>query len=175
MDTDLESRVHFALFLTIDKVVVVLHRDERCEFVLNCIVCHVIRLSGDASSKGGRVRTLHGVDYGMRGLGQLMRMYVRNRRTLVRIARAHADVAYVASLHDIMESLHSLFNGCVVVEPVALEHVDVVELQALQARFDSSENMLGVAIVSDSFKLDANSCTLRLRPHWFTSPTLSGS
>lgn len=35
------------------------------------------------------------------------------------MARAHADVPRIASLDDIVQSLHSLLDGSVIVEPMA--------------------------------------------------------
>lgn len=92
------------------------------------------------------VRTLHCVDCETRGLDQLTDMFRRRKLTLVCIARAHADVAYVASLYDIVEGLHSFLDRGVVVEPMTLEYIDVVELQSLQTRFDSGEDVLSATI-----------------------------
>jgi hypothetical protein len=51
-------------------------------------------------------------------------------------ARGHADVSNVTGLHDVVECLHGLLNRCIVVEAMALENVDVVKLEALQAVLD---------------------------------------
>lgn len=115
------------------------------------------------------------MDCETRSLGQLTDTARRRGRTLVCIARAHADVADVASFYDVVEGLHGFLDGRVVVESVTLEYIDVVELQSLQARFNSGEDVLGAIIVSLTFDPDADVLTLRLRPHWFTNPILSGS
>ena len=94
------------------------------------------------------------MDCETRCLGQLTVISEERRRTLVCIARTHANVAYVASLYDIVEGLHSFLNGCVVVESVTLQHVDVVELQSLQARFDSGEDVLGATICQSYFRAE---------------------
>lgn len=41
-----------------------------------------------------------------------------------------------------MESLHGLLDGRIVIEAVALEQVDIVELEALQAGLDGGEYIL---------------------------------
>ena len=50
---------------------------------------------------------------------------------LPRPATAHTDIPDPARLHHIVQSLHGLFDGRVIVEAVALEDIDIVELQAL--------------------------------------------
>ena len=62
--------------------------------------------------------------------------------TLIGVAGAHADVAHVASLHDVVERLHRLLDRCIIVEPMALKNVNVVELQTLQAVLDALKDML---------------------------------
>ena len=57
-------------------------------------------------------------------------------------ARAHADVANVSGLYDIMESLHRLFDGSVVIESVALQEINVIELETLEGCFDRIEYVL---------------------------------
>ena len=52
-------------------------------------------------------------------------------RTLPGVAAAHADVPYLAALNDIVQRLHRLLDGCLVVEAMALQQVDVVDLEAL--------------------------------------------
>ena len=63
-------------------------------------------------------------------------------RTLVRPARAHADVAHEPGAHDVVQRVHRLRDGRARVEAVALQHVDVLELQALQACFHGVEDVL---------------------------------
>lgn len=63
-------------------------------------------------------------------------------RTLVGIARAHADIANIARLHDIMQCLHRLLDGREIIEAMAPVQIDVVQLEALQASLDGSEDIL---------------------------------
>ena len=58
------------------------------------------------------------------------------------MASAHADVAHLAALDDIVQRLHRLLNGCIVVEPVTLEKVYVIKLQTLETVLDALKDML---------------------------------
>ena len=51
---------------------------------------------------------------------------VLHRLKLIGVAARHPNVADVASLDDIMEGLHCLFNRSFRIETMALEHVYVV-------------------------------------------------
>jgi hypothetical protein len=57
-------------------------------------------------------------------------------------AAAHADVSHVASFHDIVQSPHCLLDRSVLIEPMALQNVDVVELQSLERLLDRGKDML---------------------------------
>lgn len=48
------------------------------------------------------------------------------------IAATHSNVTHPARLDNIVKSLHSLFNGCIVVEPVALKDIDVIGLETFE-------------------------------------------
>lgn len=84
---------------------------------------------------------------------------------LVRVTRAHADVSAVAGLDDVVERVHRLLDRCVIVEsgrqlttlytvsqlymrnelcdlPVALQDIDIVELQPLKGRLDRVKDVL---------------------------------
>lgn len=39
-ETSLQRRHHFALFLAVDEIVVILHRDKRRELVMNSVILH---------------------------------------------------------------------------------------------------------------------------------------
>ena len=81
------------------------------------------------------------------------------RLTLVGEAGAHADVSHIARLHDVVQSLHGLFDRSVVVKAMTyrsqyqlknkskagghtLENIDIIELHAGQACFHGVEYML---------------------------------
>lgn len=50
---------------------------------------------------------------------------------LIGVATRHADVTGITGFDDVVQGLHGFGDGGVVVEAVALEDIDVVELQAL--------------------------------------------
>ena len=56
--THLQSRVHLALFLSVRRIVEVLHRDERRELVVDRVVC----VSGITTLQKQAALTLHGVE-----------------------------------------------------------------------------------------------------------------
>ena len=113
---------HFPLLLPVQRVMLVLHRDERRQAFVDRVFCQCQQLRG--SDYGRTVRlTLHQLE-------------------LVRPATAHADIPDLPTLHDIMQRLHRLLDGRVIVEAVALEDVDVVQLQALQRILDRREDAL---------------------------------
>lgn len=66
---------------------------------------------------------------------------------LPRIAARHANVARIPRLHDIMQRLHRLLDRRFIIEAVALEDVDIVELQALERRLDAVEDVLAAQAV----------------------------
>ncbi len=45
------------------------------------------------------------------------------------MARTHPDVSYIASLDDIVQSLHSLLDGSVVVESMACHQPVIISLK----------------------------------------------
>lgn len=55
---------------------------------------------------------------------------VLHQRELPRPHAARADVVHLACTHEIVQSLHGLFNWCVRVEAVDLQQVEVLQLQA---------------------------------------------
>lgn len=82
----------------------ILHRNKRREFIVDCIVLHCVEL--------------------------------------VSVATRHPNVPRISSLDDIVQSLHRLGNRGIVVESMALEDIDIVELEALKRVFDRIKNML---------------------------------
>ena len=52
--------------------------------------------------------------------------------TLPSIAAAHAYIPDMSRFDDVMQGLHRLFNRCLRIEAMALQHIDVVELQAFE-------------------------------------------
>jgi hypothetical protein len=99
---------------------VVLHRDKWSESVVQCIVC------SDCKERGGGVElgpTLHSVE-------------------LPRITATHSNITHPTRFDNIVKSLHSLPNGCLVVGPVALKDIDVVGLETFERRFYRIENVL---------------------------------
>jgi hypothetical protein len=73
---------------------------------------------------------------------QRIKLHTLHSMELISPARRHADVAYIACLHYVVKSLHSFFDGSIVIKTMALEDIDVVKLEALQAMFDGFEYML---------------------------------
>lgn len=61
---------------------------------------------------------------------------------LPRPAAAHPDVPHPSGLNDVVQRAHRLFDRSVVVESVALEDIDVVELQSGQRVLDRGEDSL---------------------------------
>jgi hypothetical protein len=61
---------------------------------------------------------------------------------LPRPAGAHPDVPHIPSLYDIVERLHGLLNRRIRVEAVALQKVNVIQLEPLERSFDGVEYML---------------------------------
>lgn len=47
------------------------------------------------------------------------------------VATRHSNVTRVSCFDDIMESLHSLSDGSIRIEPMALEDIDIVKLESL--------------------------------------------
>ena len=64
-------------------------------------------------------------------------------RTLPSVAATHANVSRVSRLDNVVQSLHRLLNRCVRVETVALQNIDVVELETLERLLYRIEDMLG--------------------------------
>jgi hypothetical protein len=54
----------------------------------------------------------------------------------------HSNVTHPTRLDNIVKGLHSLFNGCLMVEPVALKDIDVVGLETFERRFYRIEDVL---------------------------------
>lgn len=75
------------------------------------------------------------------------RLTDREKRTLVGIARAHADIANIARLHDIMQCLHRLLDRRIIIEAMAPVQVDVIQLEALQTSLDGSEYILSAQAI----------------------------
>lgn len=67
---------------------------------------------------------------------------VLHRVELIRIARAHSDVADVARFDHIVQSLHSFLDRGLIIEAMALKDVDIVEIESLQASLDAIKDML---------------------------------
>lgn len=67
---------------------------------------------------------------------------VLHRVELIRIARAHSDVADVARSDNIVQSLHSFLDWGPVIEAMTLEDVDIVEIESLQTSLDAIKDML---------------------------------
>lgn len=89
---------------------VILHRDKWSESVVQCMVC------SECKEKGGKVwlgHTLHSVK-------------------LPSITATHPNVAHPTRLDNIVKGLHSLSDGCLVIEPVALKDIDVVGLETVE-------------------------------------------
>ena len=82
---------------------------------------------------------------------------------MVCVARAHTDIADIAGLDDIVQSVHGLLDGGVIIKSVAytkthqliwycnnndmsrtLENIDIVELKTLQAVLHGVEDVLAV-------------------------------
>jgi hypothetical protein len=61
---------------------------------------------------------------------------------LVRVAARHPDVPSISCLYHIVKGLHGLLDRRVVVKAVALEDVDIVELESLERVLDGFEYML---------------------------------
>lgn len=67
---------------------------------------------------------------------------VLHREELVCIARAHSNVANVARFDNIVQSLHRFFDRCLRVEAMALEDVNVVEIEPFQTSLDAVKDVL---------------------------------
>jgi hypothetical protein len=61
---------------------------------------------------------------------------------LPRPTRAHPDVPDVAGLDDVVEGLHGLLDRGVWIEAMALQDIDVVQLESLERCFDRVEDVL---------------------------------
>ena len=84
----------------------VLHADKGCELVCDGVV-------------------LHGVDYAK---SASFAQEVSGTRTLPGEAAAHANVPHFSALDDVVQRLHGLLNGCVIIEAMALQYVHKVKL-----------------------------------------------
>ena len=58
------------------------------------------------------------------------------------MAAAHADVAHLAALDDIVQRLHGLLDGRVGVKAMTLEYIDIVEPKAAKRVVHALKNML---------------------------------
>ena len=63
-------------------------------------------------------------------------------RTLPSVAATHAYVPDISRLDNIMQSLHRLLNRCVRIKAVALQDVDIVELETFQRLLHRIKNVL---------------------------------
>ena len=61
---------------------------------------------------------------------------------LIGVATGHADVARVSGLDHVVQRLHGLGDGGIIVEAVALKDVDIVELKTLQGPLNGLEDVL---------------------------------
>ena len=99
------------------------------------------------------------VEHGVRGLMDEQRRPQR-AQDRDRLPRAHvrvrrdADVERLALAHRRVECAHRLFEGCVGVEAVVVEDVDVVEPEAAEALVEAGQQVLAGAEVA-----------VRARPH----------
>ena len=58
------------------------------------------------------------------------------------MAAAHADVPNLAALDDIMQCLHRFLNRCIIVKAMALQEIDVVELETPERVLYAFEDVL---------------------------------
>ena len=65
-----------------------------------------------------------------------------HRRKLVGPHAARSDVSYLPTLHQVVQCLHSLLDGCGLVEAVDLEEIDVGCVQTSQRGIDGVEDAL---------------------------------
>ena len=63
-------------------------------------------------------------------------------RTLPSVAAAHPYIPDVSCFDDIVQGLHRLLNWCLRIEAVALQHVDVIELEAFERFLHRVKDML---------------------------------
>lgn len=64
------------------------------------------------------------------------------------VAARHSNVANFSRLNNIVESVHNFRNFDRIVESMALEYVNVVRLEALEAGIDGVEDVLAAQTVS---------------------------
>lgn len=109
-----QHRHHLPLFFSVHSIVLVLHGDEWGEAVIDSIGYPV---SAVVTNRIVEWLTLHQLE-------------------LPCPTTAHTNVSYFASLHNIVNGLHGLLDGSLVVESVKLEDVNVFQLESLQGVVD---------------------------------------
>ena len=119
----LQSGEHLTLLLAVHEVVVVLHRDERRELVVDRVVCpmstSILFISCSPCDQRGQQYILC-IAWTKSPREHFILGCRRSKPlTLVRKARAHADIPHIPRLHDIVQRLHGLLDRRVIVVPVA--------------------------------------------------------
>ena len=77
-----------------------------------------------------------------RGVDRKRRGLTLHGVKLVRKTAAHTDIPHPPLLHHIVQRLHRLFDRRLGVKAVALQEIDIVELQSFQRGLDRVENVL---------------------------------
>lgn len=91
----------------------VLHRNERGQSIVECVGYHQCESPLTEREKGNLELTLHQLE-------------------LPCPTTTHSDISNPASLDDIMQRLHSLLDGCFRVKSVELEYVNVFQLESFE-------------------------------------------
>ena len=73
--------------------------------------------------------------------------------TLPSVAATHANVSGISGLDNVMQSLHRLLDWCVGIKPVALQDVDIIELQTLEGLLYGVEYMLRQGITNRLYRM----------------------
>ena len=58
------------------------------------------------------------------------------------ITATHSNVMYPTRLDDVVKGLHCLFDGGLLIEPMALKEVDVIGLETFKGQFHRVEDVL---------------------------------
>lgn len=99
----------------------VLHRNERSQAVMDGVLCLVSLNTSSVYDKRLDFeiceRTLHHLE-------------------LPSPATAHSDMSHISRFDHIVKRLHGLFDRRIVVEAVTLEEINVVELESLERVLD---------------------------------------
>lgn len=61
---------------------------------------------------------------------------VLHRVELPSVAAGHPDVTRIASFDDVVQSVHGLSSRRILVKAMALEDIDVIELESFKRMFD---------------------------------------